>query len=142
MTKQELINALKTKFDKVITENEKQSGTEGDLIHYAVPVADITDNTISRKWIHYTVDGNDNAYYKNREPKKEVTPTTTFRDEVKTYIASKIDDGVIESGMIDEIDKDTEKAIVSVLIDDSGLKEVRFLIDKDSNNNIQHRQIA
>lgn len=134
MTKQQLIDKLKVKFS--LMGEEKQTGQEslgGKVVtHLAIPVADLVDGTLTRQWVHYYVDEDDNAYWQDGEPKKPITPVITFRDRLQTFINDKITDNTVKFAVIKELNETTKIAKCETIMPD---KTTKTLMVKESTEN-------
>jgi len=141
MTEAQLLTALATKYDEVVTSLKKAIGNkEADIQMYAVPVYDVDGDIRKRIWIHYYIKDTDVAYWVDREPK--VTPPTTFRDELQTYLNTLIGDP-LESVYIDRIDSINETSVVTGYFDNSGIIEQHRIVDKGgAGGTFQHRLIT
>jgi len=140
MTKQDLLNALTTKFRRVETPHEQ--ATYGNLKYYLVKVYDLIGDALRDANIAFYVEDEglptEAAYWSPSEPKK--APATGFQQEVTAYVASKIADGTIEGAFSEMVDQVNENAIYTVVMPD--LTERRLFVDKDGNGDLRHRQMV
>jgi len=121
---------------------EKRVDIEGKWEHRALAGAKKEGDVIKRKWFHYYIDTSTNeAFWQETNPFPVVAALSTLRDEVNAYLKDKIADGTIEGGRIEQIDANAEIATAIVYIDDTGIKEKRFLVDKDNTGALRHRLI-
>ncbi len=141
MTEAQLLTALATKYDEVLTSQKKAVGNkEGDIQMYAIPVYDVNGDARSRLWIYYYVKDPDTAYWHNKEPK--VTPPTTFRDELQTYLNTLIGNP-LEGVYIEKVDSINETAVIIGYFDNSGIQEQRRIVDKGGGGGtFRHRVIT
>jgi hypothetical protein len=130
MTKQQLIDSLKSKFSFV--GEEKQTGEEmfGDkkIIHISIPVIDVVNNSLERRWVDFYVEG-DNAYWQNVEPKVE--QPINFQTRLQSFIDSKITDGTIRFGIIKESNEANKVAKCEAIMPD---KTTKIVLVKEVNN--------
>ena len=138
MTKQQLIDSLKSKFTSI--GEEKQTGTEkiGDktLTHFAIPVFDKVADTLARRWVNFYVDSDGLATWQDSEPKP--TPSgTSFVLRVQTFVNSKITDGTIKFGSVREINEQLKKATVSAIMADKTTKTVILTETTENNFNLE-----
>ncbi|MBU0847628.1 hypothetical protein KKH23_10620 [Patescibacteria group bacterium] len=116
MTKQELIDVLKTKFTEVLEANIRDSGIEGDLRHWAVPVIDVVGDVIIRQWVHfYENEATLVAYWQDKEPKPSVVPEVSFAQKVQSFIAEKVGDGTIKFAFVEQSSPQTKKALITAI---------------------------
>lgn len=128
MTKTQLLDSLKTKFNIVL--QEEKGATEGDITHWQVPVIDIANDTMKRQWIHFYVQG-DNAYWQDGEPKKEgVMPQPNFAERADEFVVSKIEDGTIKFGYLKEVNERAKKALVEAIKLDK--TKVQAIVSEDN----------
>ena len=136
MTKQNLIDALKTKFNLVGI--EKQIGQEIagvlTLTHWAIPVLDQVGNSLIRQWVHFYTDQNNNAFWEDREPKPiPPIPVESFIVKVTNFLQAKMTDGTIKYAFIDNISEFFKRAQISVVTPTNVQKKA--IISMDTNNN-------
>lgn len=141
MTEAQLLTALATKYDEVITTLKKAIGNkEEDIQMYAVPVYDVDGDVRKRIWIQYYVKDPDTAYWMGKEPK--VTSPITFRDELQTYLNTLIGNP-LEAVYVEKVDSINETAVITGFWDNSGIQEQRRIVDKGGGGGtFQHRVIA
>lgn len=120
---------------------QKDVGVEGGYKHWAVAAVKKEGSVGKRVWFKFYEDNGGACYWMDKDP-FETTTTTTFRDEVDQYLLDKITDGTIKAGYVDDISNDQETAKVRVILDQSGLTELSFLINKDGSGNLQHTQVS
>jgi len=131
MTKKQLLDKLKEKFNTVLQEEE--GAKEGDITHWQVPVIDIVNDTMKRQWIHFYVQG-DNAYWQDGEPKKEgIAPIPNFTERANEFVISKIRDNSIKFGFIKEVNERAKKALVEAIKKDK--TKVQAIISEDISGN-------
>lgn len=141
MTEAQLLAALATKYDEVLTTLKKAVGAkEDDIQLYAIPVYDVNDDVRKRVWIQYYVQDPDTACWCNKEPK--ISPPVTFRDELQTYINTLIGNP-LEGVYVEKVDSINETAVIVGYYDNSGIQEQRRIVDKGGGGGtFQHRVIA
>ena len=135
MTKQQLLDSLKAKF--TLVGEEKQTGQEilGDktITHLAIPVADLVDGVLVRRWVNYYADEDNNAYWQDGEPKKEITPVVTFQQRLQNFINAKITDNTVKFAIIKETNESTKSAKCEAVMPD---KTTKTLIVKEGAENV------
>lgn len=145
MDKRELLDALATKFYQVLTPEPQRD--EAGVKWYLVGTYDKLNGVMRRQNVSFYVENEgqaeETAYWANSEPKPTLpTPVPTFGDRVNEYITVKITEGVIEEGSIERVNEQAKTAVVKALmIVTNQLTELRFLVDEDSQGNLQHTQI-
>ncbi len=149
MKKQDILTYLGNEFYDYNDVKEKR--TDGDITWYQAIIFDKNPDTseLSRRAINFYVKAEDTsdeeAFYDGNKPTSRFnqTTTTTFRDNVNQYIVDKVRDDVIEEGTIERINSDAETCVVLATIDDGSgnLVTEKFLVNKDSDGNLQHTQI-
>lgn len=144
MKKADLLQALNTKFYKVLNVTMHQQ--ENNLKWYTVKCYDKIGNALRDINVPFYVENegqpNEVAYWSPSEP-KPAPVTGGFQVELSAYIISKVGDGTIEGAVAESIDNVNETAVVRIIKDVSGsLTELRLFIDKDTNGDLQHRQIT
>ena len=72
MTKQQLLDTITNSGWNII--NNRQTGVEGNLEHWAVSIYKKDGDVILRQWIHYYIE-NGKAYWQDRNPFKTEAPT-------------------------------------------------------------------
>ena len=135
MTKQDLLDALATKFYKVGAANPQGNPTLG-LQWYLVKVFDKNGDVIRDQNVSFYEDtATGEAYWSPSEPKP--TPVSGFQQEINAYIAGKIADGTIEGAFSEQMDITNENAIYMVVMSD--LTQKRLFVDRDNNGVLRHR---
>ena len=133
MNKQELIEALKTKFYAVDEAGIHEGKTEAGITVWGIGVFDLVGGVLAKKNLTFYTKGTD-AFWGNSEPNPTTpTPEPTFTDRVNVFIASKITAGNIKFGYIEQISDPTSKAWVSALIADGTVKNA--IVSEDGNGN-------
>lgn len=140
MTKQELLDALATKFYRVEAPVKQQE--YGNLWYYLVKVYDLVGDSIRDKNVAFYVEdegeATEAAYWSPSEPKP--TQESGFQQEVTDYVASKIADETIEGAFSEQIDTVNENAIYKVIMPD--LTERRLFVDRNSTEDLRYRLLA
>lgn len=123
MNKDELIEALNTKFYAVDEAGIHEGKTEAGITVWGIGVFDLVNGVVAKKNLtFYTKDNK--AYWGNSEPNPTIPiPDPTFTNRVSIYIASKITDGTIRFAYIEQISDDTQKALVTAIMIDKTEKK-------------------
>ena len=141
MTKQDLLDALSTKFHRVEDPGEPRQ-KYGNLWYYLVKVYDLVGEGLRDMNIPFYVEDeglpSEVAYWSPSEPKP--TPVSGFQQEVTIYISGKIADGTIEGAFSEMLDTVNETAIYKVVMPD--LTEKRLFVDKDGDGDLRYRSMA
>ena len=123
MNKQELIEALKTKFYAVDEAGIHEGKTEAGITVWGIGVFDKVGDVIAKKNLMFYTKGTD-AFWGVSEPNPTIpTPNPTFTDRVNGYIASKITDGTIRFAYIEQVSDGIQKALVTAIMSDKTEKE-------------------
>lgn len=129
MNKQELIEALNTKFYAVDEVGIHEGKTEAGITVWGIGVFDKISDVIAKKNLMFYTKGTD-AFWGNSEPNPTVpTPEPTFTDRVNSFIASKIEDKTIKFAYIEQISDNTHKALVTAIMSDK--TEKKAIISED-----------
>lgn len=141
MNKSELIAALNSKYYLVFPEVKDTRTYGSNLKYYKAIVFDEDGDSLRRGEVFFYVEneggGGEVAHWHGAEPKP--TPVTTFRDEVDTYIQSKITDGTIDAAFIESVDETKEIAHgKAFIVAGAKFEEKVVVFDRDSGN-IRHR---
>jgi hypothetical protein len=139
MTKSELLTALNGKFYKVGAPNQQQIDEFG-IQYYLVKVYDKVGDAIRDMNLAFYVEAegqpSEAAYWSPSEPKP--TPIESSRQKLLNYIESKITDGTIRAGYIEQADFISETVIIKVVMEIGGnTVEKRIFIDKDPQGNLR-----
>ena len=123
MNKQELIDALNTKFFAVDEAGIHEGKTEAGITVWGIGVFDKTGDVVAKKNLMFYTKGTD-AFWGVSEPNPTIpTPDPTFANRVNIYIASKITDGTIKFAYIEQISDNTQKALVTAIMSDKTEKK-------------------
>lgn len=124
MNKQELIDELTARFHAVDEAGIHEGNTEAGITVWGIGVFDKVGDVLRKMNLtFYTKD--DDAFWGVSEPKPETpTPEPTFIDRVNAFIATKIDDGTIKFGYIEQVSKLTQKAMGTAIMPDNSEKKV------------------
>ncbi len=139
MTKSELLAELATKFYKVGTANQ-QGIDEFGIQYYLVKVYDKVGDALRDMNLAFYVEAegqsSEAAYWSPNEPKP--APKESSQKKLLNYIVSKIADGTVRAGYIEQADFDSETAVIKVVMEVGGnLTERRIFIDKDPQGNLR-----
>ena len=138
MTLTEIKNKLQAKFYKVGDPQEILAKEHIGIKLFRVPVMDSKEDTMWENDVLIWKDGNE-YYWKNGEPKGV---GYIFSTELQKYIDSKIAEGVIQYATIESTDPKQKKAIIKVVVIDSGsYKERRFLIQENAQGNFEYYSV-
>lgn len=130
MNKQELIDALNSKFHTVDEAGLHKGDTIAGITVWQIKVFDNVGGVMKRPTLTFYTDLEDNAFWGNSEPNPTIPiPDPTFTDRVNVFIASKITDGTIKFGYILQISELTKRASVMGRMPDNSEKEVLVLED-------------
>lgn len=123
---------------------EKETGQEDNYKHWAIGAIKKATETAERKWFHLYEDTEaGNAYWQRQNPFATAPESTTWRDEVETYLLDAISNGIIEEGSIDRLSEAQRTAVVDVVREGANtITTERYLIDEDNSGNIQYRKIG
>ena len=143
MTKAELITALEGKFTKVFSPSLTQ--TYDNFNYYLVKVYDVIDDSIRDFNVAFYVkdegQGTERAFWSPSEPKQ--SPSISTSTKLQNYIDARIADDTIEIGKIEVLNNANEAAIVTVVLDQSGiLVEKKLLVDTDAQGDLRYRVIG
>ncbi|MCK4518414.1 hypothetical protein KAT92_06560 [Candidatus Babeliales bacterium] len=123
MNKQELIEALKTKFYAVDEAGIHEGKTEAEITVWGIGVFDKVGDVVAKKNLMFYTKGTD-AFWGVSEPNPPAPePVITFTNRVNTFIASKITDGTIRFAYIEQISDNTQKALVAAIMSDKTEKK-------------------
>ena len=142
MKKADLLQAFSDKFYKVLTPVIDRE--ENGLRRYRVKVfekdGDSLKDMLKFFYVENEGEANEAAYWTPREPNPvEATP---FNVELHAFIQSKIDDGTIEGGFVDNPDERKQMAFCrAYLIIDGSLVEKRIFIDRATGANLRYRVV-
>jgi hypothetical protein len=129
MTKQQIIDALTSKYTKVASEIEWQTiKTILGIDLIAIPIWEKLGEAMWENNILICKDG-DNYYWKNGEPKSTLG---LFGIRVQSFIDSKIIDGTVKFAIIKDINQANKKATISAIMPDKTTKIV--LLTETSEN--------
>lgn len=131
MNKQELIEALNTKFYAVDEVGIHEGKTEAGITVWGIGVFEKTGDVITKKNLMFYTKDTD-AFWGVSEPNPTIpTPKPTFTDRVNVYIASKITDNTIKFAYIEQISDNTQKALVTAIMYDKTEKKAIISEDAD-----------
>jgi hypothetical protein len=135
MNKAELIAQIEGNGYTVL--QERELGTEGNFKEWAVSGIQTSETTGDRKWFKFYERINDGAcFWTDRDPFYTPTPPVTFRNQLDTFIQSKIDAGVIMAAFVEDIDEKQETAIARAVQQGAEtVVEKRYFLNKDANGN-------
>jgi hypothetical protein len=124
MNKQELIDALNSKFHTVDEAGLHTGDTIAGITVWHIRVFEEINGVMKRPTLTFYTDSKDNAFWGNTEPSPTIPiPDPTFTDRVNVFIASKITDGTIRFAYIGQISNDTKKALVTAIMFDKTEKK-------------------
>lgn len=124
MNKSELIAELGNKFYKVDESGIHEGNTEAGITVWGVGVFEKTGDVVRKMNLTFYTYGDD-AFWGVAEPNPTVPePEPTFTDRVNAFIASKIADGTIKFGYLEQISDLTRKALGKAIMPDNTEKKV------------------
>jgi hypothetical protein len=135
MNKAELIAQIESNGYTVLPGRE--TGTEGDIKHLAVPGIRVVDGVGKRKWFKFyerITDGE--CFWMDADPFYTPTPVESYQKKLEQFLQNKIDAGVILAGFVEVINPVQETAIVLVVVQDGeSYVQKRYLISKNESGN-------
>ena len=124
MNQQELIAALRAKFYEVDEDGLHEGATEAGITVWGIGVFEKIEDVVRKLNLTFYTKGVD-AFWGVSEPNQTpITPDPTFTERANTFIASKIADGTIKFGYIDQVSDLTKKALGTAVMPDNSEKKV------------------
>ena len=124
MNKKDLIDKLKERFYAVDEAGIHEGKTEAGITVWGIGVFDVVGGVMQKRNLTFYTKGDD-AFWGVSEPKAVVpTPEPTFTDRVNAFIATKIDDGTIKFGHVEQVSELTQKALCTAVMPDNTEKSV------------------
>lgn len=124
MNKAELIAELKTKFYEVDEAGIHEGNTEAGITVWGIGVFEKIGDVVRKLNLTFYTKG-EGAFWGVSEPNPTpIIPEPTFTDRVNVFIASKIVDGTIKFGYIEQVSDLTKKAMATAVMPDNTERNV------------------
>ena len=124
MNQQELIAELRAKFYEVDEAGLHEGATEAGITVWGIGVFEKIGDVVRKMNLTFYTKGED-AFWGVSEPNPTpITPDPTFADRANVFIASKIADGTIKFGYVEQVSDLTKKVLGTAVMPDNSEKKV------------------
>ena len=149
MKKQDMIDAIQSKYETVFSVTEKEELE--NVKWYVAYVFDATGDNATKRNVGFYVKNegtvDEKAFWHGNEPKPTPpAPIPTFQQKLQEHLTALIvaTDNKVEGGTIQSLDAVNKIATVSISLKsdiNNNITEKHFFIDKDAQDNWQRREI-
>lgn len=130
MNKTELIAELRTKFYEVNEDGIHEGATEAGITVWGIGVFEKIGDVVRKMNLTFYTKGED-AFWGVSEPNSmPPTPEPSFLDRANIFIESKIIDGTIKFGYVEQVSENTQSALCTAIM--SSNLEKRVMVSENS----------